>query len=247
MTSAPRPVYSGLVALLAPRKAPAPDERKLVLFGIGSVIYGVAIESVREVVNPQPVITLPHAPPSVVGVTHHRGEVVPVVDLRHRFGLTDAAPDPRRVKWIMLDAAVAPGAPTAAPAPAPRPLAAIVDEVLTVFPTHEALRPAPSLGGGDDVRGILGVVTANAAALTRSGSPRREQLVFVLDLDRLRRLIEPVDRPGAATGPTPSRGATTGQPRESIPAPALGGSTSGALGSGPPHALPQGGGGGGFS
>lgn len=193
------------MALLAPRKAPEPDERKLVLFGIGSVVYGVAIENVREVVNPQPIITLPHAPPSVVGVTHHRGEVVPVVDLRHRFGLVGPAADDRRIKWIMLDAQSTTGVSAGA---GPRPLAAIVDEVLTVFPTREPLRPPPSLGGGDDVRGILGVVTASSLNVSRSGSPspgRREQLVFVLDLDRLRALVEPIP-----VSPSPSGGLATG-------------------------------------
>ncbi|MBK7399829.1 MAG: chemotaxis protein CheW [Myxococcales bacterium] len=186
------------MALLAPRKAPEPDERKLVLFGIGSVVYGVAIENVREVVNPQPIIALPHAPPSVVGVTHHRGEVVPVVDLRHRFGLVGPAADDRRIKWIMLDAQSTTGILAGA---GPRPLAAIVDEVLTVFPTREPLRPPPALGGGDDIRGILGVVTASSLTVSRSGSPspspgRREQLVFVLDLDRLRLLVEPIPASG---------------------------------------------------
>ncbi len=194
------------MALLAPRKAPEPDERKLVLFGIGSVVYGVAIENVREVVNPQPIITLPHAPPSVIGVTHHRGEVVPVVDLRHRFGLVGPAADDRRIKWIMLDAQSVTGTLAGA---GPRPLAAIVDEVLTVFPTREPLRPPPSLGGGDDIRGILGVVTASSLSVSRSGSPsaaRREQLVFVLDLDRLRLLVEPV----SPASPGPSGGLATG-------------------------------------
>ncbi len=162
------------MALLAPRKNVEPAERKLVLFGLGTVVYGVAIDSVREVVNPQPVIALPHAPASVVGVTHHRGEVVPVVDLRHRFGLPPL-PEPRRAKWIMLDVG----------SDGERLLAAIVDEVLVVFPTRDALRPAPALGGGEDVRGILGVVS-------RPLPQRREQLVFVLDLSRLRALVEPV-------------------------------------------------------
>ena len=162
------------MALLAPRKNVEPAERKLVLFGLGSVVYGVAIERVREVVNPQPVIALPHAPPSIVGVTHHRGEVVPVVDLRHRFGLPAAA-EHRRVKWIMLDVG----------SDGERPLAAIVDEVLVVFPTRDPLRPAPSLGGGEDVRGILGVVS-------RPLPQKREQLVFVLDLARLRALVDPL-------------------------------------------------------
>ena len=65
---------------------PSAPERQLVLFGVGNVVYGLPIEPVRAVVNPQPIIELPHAPSAVIGVADHRGEVVPVIDLRARFG-----------------------------------------------------------------------------------------------------------------------------------------------------------------
>lgn len=154
-------------------------ERQLVLFGVGNVVYGLPIEPVRAVVNPQPMIELPHAPAAVVGVADHRGEVVPVLDLRARFGLPPLE-DPeaqRRVKWIMVD--VAP------PGGGSRLVAAVVDHVLNVFQTREPLRPPPPLGGGEDSRGILGVVS-------RGGGRAEAGLVFVLDLERLRALTEPM-------------------------------------------------------
>lgn len=159
--------------------AAAVPERQLVLFGVGNVVYGLPIEPVRAVVNPQPMIELPHAPAAVVGVADHRGEVVPVLDLRARFGLPplEDVEAKRRVKWIMVD--------VAAPGGGSRLVAAVVDHVLNVFQTREALRPPPPLGGGEDSRGILGVVS-------RGGARAEAGLVFVLDLERLRALTEPM-------------------------------------------------------
>jgi len=162
-----------------------PPERQLVLFGVGSVVYGLPIERVREVVNPLDIIELPHAPPSVVGVTDHRGEVVPVIDLRTRFGLPPAedADARRRRKWIMVDI----GESTQS-----RPIAAVVDTVLNVHNSREPLRPAPPLGGGEDTRGILGVIGGRGRGEGGEGA-----LIFVLDLARLRALIDPLNLRGA--------------------------------------------------
>jgi purine-binding chemotaxis protein CheW len=170
---------------IEPRRqgAPATPERQLVLFGVGTVVYGLPIERVREVVNPLEIIPLPHAPPAVIGVTDHRGEVVPVLDLRTRFGLpkSDDPDAHRRRKWIMVDV----GDPAQ-----PRLVAAVVDAVHNVFMSREALRPAPPLGGGEDTRGILGVIG-------RGKDSADGVMIFVLDLARLRALIEPLNVRGA--------------------------------------------------
>lgn len=163
------------------------------LFSVGSVVYALPIEPVRAVVNPQEIIPLPHAPSSVIGVTDHRGDVVPVIDLRTRFGLPQQdGVDLRRTKWIMVDVG---------DASAPRPVAAVVDTVLNVHMTRDPLRPPPPLGGGEDRRGILGV-------LGRAGATGDAGLIFVLDLARLRALIEPVHP--ANTGPANAGPAKTG-------------------------------------
>jgi purine-binding chemotaxis protein CheW len=146
--------------------------KNLVGFLVGDVAYAVRIEAVREIVNPLEVVELPRAPKAVRGVAAFRGEVVPVIDLRIRFALP---PGPtRKNKWIIID--VTPKARTAAHEPAPpatagRFVALVVDAVTDVFGTGgEAIRPAPTLGTGDDVRGIEGVATYE------------QGLVFVLDV-----------------------------------------------------------------
>lgn len=80
---------------------PRDSERKLVEFAIGEVRYGADIMRVREIVNPRPIIPVPSAPGYVVGVADHRSTVVPVVDLRRRFGLEPA--DTGRAKWVIVD------------------------------------------------------------------------------------------------------------------------------------------------
>lgn len=142
----------------ASKQRPDP-EKSLVGFTVGSVTYAVPIGCVREIINPVEVTRLPHAPTVVVGVADHRGEVVPIIDLRIQFGVPQSE-DRRRVKWILIDV----GGMT---------VGLIVDRVTEVFGTGGAgLRPAPSLGGGEEERGIVGVTS------------HENSMVFILDLAR---------------------------------------------------------------
>jgi purine-binding chemotaxis protein CheW len=158
--------------------------KSLVGFIVGDVHYAVPIAKVKEIANALEIVALPHAPREIVGVADYRGEVVPVVDLRTRFGLT-VAEKTRKSKWIVVDVVG-------------RPAALVVDAVTDVFGTGGTeLRPTPLLGGGDDLRGISGVTNHGGA------------MVFVLDTGRLRDLTEPL----AAQGRIGSPARITGVPR----------------------------------
>lgn len=151
-------------------------KRAFVGFMLGDVHYAVPIERVREIVNPLPLTELPHAPPAIAGVADHRGEVIPVIDLRTRFGL-EPQPDQRRTKWVLVRVD-------------DRSVGLRVDRVTEVFgQAGEALRPAPSLGAGDDVRGLAGVIT-------HEGKMR-----FVLDLDRIESLTHHLEQTGLLQAP----------------------------------------------
>ena len=127
--------------------------KDLVGFLVGDVMYAVRIDVVREIVNPLGVVELPRAPKTVKGVADYRGEVVPVIDLRERFGLP-AVPTSRKTKWIVLDVGAAIGARRRASPPSisgGRYAALVVDAVTEVFGLGGGeLRPAPPLGAGDD-------------------------------------------------------------------------------------------------
>jgi len=74
-------------------------ERQLVVFDLAGESYGVEINAVREIIRMQEVTNVPDSPAYVEGVMNLRGSVIPVVDLRRRFGLavTDATADSRVV------------------------------------------------------------------------------------------------------------------------------------------------------
>lgn len=79
--------------------APSPDgaggePRQFISFKVGSEEYAIDILSVREIKGWTPTTTLPNQPDFVLGVMNLRGAIVPVFDLRCRFGLglTQATP-----------------------------------------------------------------------------------------------------------------------------------------------------------
>ena len=66
-------------------------ETHLVVFTLANEQYGVGISVISEIIKLQPITYVPRAPAFVEGVTNLRGKVLPVLDLRKRFGLTVAA------------------------------------------------------------------------------------------------------------------------------------------------------------
>jgi purine-binding chemotaxis protein CheW len=65
-------------------------ERQLVVFELGEENFGVDISSVESIIKMQELTKVPHSPTFVEGVTNLRGIVLPVLDLRKRFGLPKA-------------------------------------------------------------------------------------------------------------------------------------------------------------
>jgi chemotaxis signal transduction protein/ABC-type nitrate/sulfonate/bicarbonate transport system substrate-binding protein len=64
-------------------------EGKYLFFTLNGQEYGIGISSVREVIRIMPVRSVPQAPPFVKGVINLRGKVIPLLDLRAKFGYTD--------------------------------------------------------------------------------------------------------------------------------------------------------------
>ena len=60
---------------------------KYLTFCLASEDYGIPILKVREIIGMMPITTVPRMPAFVKGVINLRGKVVPVVDLRLKFGL----------------------------------------------------------------------------------------------------------------------------------------------------------------
>lgn len=150
-------------------KARRPTEGKdLVAFEVGDILYAVDLGRVREIIRPMRTMSLPHLPPSVVGVVDHRGDVAPVIDLRLRFALDDAT-RPTAQRWVIVKKGE-------------RLTGLVVDTVTEVFggdaPEHREL---PEIGAGEVARGIASVCS------------HRGRLVFVLDVDTLVAAGEQID------------------------------------------------------
>ncbi len=67
-------------------------ENQLVVFMLAKEHYGVRIAAVESIIKLQPITAVPCSPAFVEGVTNLRGRVLPVIDLRKRFGLRAEEP-----------------------------------------------------------------------------------------------------------------------------------------------------------
>jgi purine-binding chemotaxis protein CheW len=123
------------------------EEFKMLTFSLDNVFYGVNVDQVREVKNFEGATPVPCAPPYVKGVTNLRGEVVPVIDLRKRIGLSDRKENEPSIMVVVQDK---------------HPIGVIVDsvtEVLTLQKKDIETGPESLLTGSLD--GVVGIAKHN--------------------------------------------------------------------------------------
>lgn len=138
----------------------AVESTRLVTFRLGEHLFAAEIQAVQRVLRYEVPRPLPDMPDWMEGVVDYQGTMVPVIDMRRRFGLAAAAPGPQARLMVCN---------------APAGLAAmLVDAVLDVKP----VQPADLLDPPQLFRGLAGEYLR---ALTR----RQGQLVVVLDVESL--------------------------------------------------------------
>jgi purine-binding chemotaxis protein CheW len=137
-----------------------PDRAQIVTFRLGDELFAADIFAVERVLRYQAPTPIPNVPDWIAGVLDYRGRVVPVLDLRRRFGMP-----PREVLGdTRILVFVASG----------QWIAAIVDAVLEVAAVDPSkLAPPPPL-----FRGLAGEYLRG---LVRHGS----RLIVYLDVGRL--------------------------------------------------------------
>lgn len=81
--------------------AVAHDEQ-IVGLELAGEIYGVEIGRIQEIIRMQPITAVPNGPAFIEGLTNLRGRVIPVMDLRRRFGLASPEPD-RRTRIVVAE------------------------------------------------------------------------------------------------------------------------------------------------
>jgi purine-binding chemotaxis protein CheW len=76
------------------KEAMAANDLEILIFEVGGQRYGLPCADVQELVRAVAIVPLPKAPDIVEGIINLRGRVVPVLDIRARFGLPPKALEP---------------------------------------------------------------------------------------------------------------------------------------------------------
>lgn len=135
-------------------------EEQLVTFSLGSEEFGVDIMRVQEIIRFPPITRVPKAPTYVEGVINLRGNVIPIISLRKRFGMERAEEtDLSRIIVLQVQTKV---------------FGIHVDAVTEVLRLDsEAIEPPPPITLGIDSQFIRGVGKIG------------ERLLILLELDQI--------------------------------------------------------------
>jgi purine-binding chemotaxis protein CheW len=144
------------------------QEVQLACFRLGSELYALDIMKIREIIKPQKLNIVPKAPAFIEGVINLRGAVIPVVDMRRRFGLQPGEESGKnRVIICSLSGKI---------------IGLLVDEVTEVRNfTREEVKPPPQFLQGRGTEYFMGVCRV------------RGQLVIILDLEKILSSEEKID------------------------------------------------------
>ena len=148
-------------AVMDPSQKKQDDELlQLVTFSIGEEEFGVNILKVQEIIRTMEIAKVPRAPEFVEGVINLRGKVIPIIDLRRRFGLAPKAHDKNtRIIVIEINNII---------------VGFVVDAVSEVLRIPAStVEPPPPVVAGVDSDYISGV------------GKLQDRLLIMLDLDKL--------------------------------------------------------------
>lgn len=136
------------------------DLLQLVTFHIGDEEFGVEILKVQEIIRMMGITRVPKAPDFVEGVINLRGKVIPIIDLRKRFGMSAQEHDKHtRIIVIEINKVI---------------VGFVVDSVSEVLRIPSStVEPPPAIISGIESEYISGV------------GKLADRLLILLDLDRL--------------------------------------------------------------
>lgn len=137
---------------------------KYLTIGLANEAYGIAVLKVREIIRMLKITTVPQLPPYVKGVINLRGRVIPIVDLRVKFGLEAAFTERTCIVVVQVRPANS----------QPVQMGLIVDcveEVVTL--TDQEIEPTPEFGCRIDTSYLLGLAKVKG------------QIKTLLDIDKV--------------------------------------------------------------
>ncbi len=145
-------------------------ENQLVVFDLANEYYGVEIGAVESIIKLQSITAVPHAPGFVEGITNLRGTVLPVIDLRKRFGLpAEETTKETRIVVVEVDGTQ---------------VGMMVDAVTEVLRVdEEAIEPPSPIVVTVDSAFITGIAKLDGG----NGDAGRDsgRLIILLDLDKV--------------------------------------------------------------
>jgi purine-binding chemotaxis protein CheW len=145
-------------------QARVPEGGKFLTFLMANEKYGLEILKVREIMGMMDVTSIPTTPAFIRGVINLRGKVIPVVDLRLKFGI-EAKEDTQRTCIIVVHLTHTAQEMT---------MGIIVDEVSDVLDIdRNQIEPPPSFGANIKTDFILGMGKVDQKVMT------------MLDIDRV--------------------------------------------------------------
>ena len=119
--------------------------RQFITCTLGDAEYGIDIMAVREIKGWAETTSIPHAPSWIRGVINLRGIIVPILDLRDRFGQGTTAPTPMHVVVIIQTGARTAGL-----------LVDAVSDIIAISPGD--IRPVPEVGSDAPESLLAGLV-----------------------------------------------------------------------------------------
>ncbi len=135
------------------------QELRLTIFNIGEEEYALDIMKVVEILRPQKVTRLPNTPDFIEGVINIRGTVVPIIDLRKRFGIKIQSHENERVLLTRVRGEI---------------VGLLVDGVKEVYSLSKGdVAPPPAMVKGIKTEYLEGVGKAE------------ERLIIILNLDKI--------------------------------------------------------------
>ena len=156
------------------------DTRQYLTFKLGEEVFALEVANVREILEFIPITKVPRTPDFMTGVINLRGSVVPVTDMRLKFGMSETE---KTVNTCIIVVEVNIDGEKAL-------LGALVDSVQEVFELEaEAIEPPPRLGLGMKTEFIEGM------------GKRDNQFVIILDIDKVFSMEELDIAQGMSTQP----------------------------------------------
>jgi purine-binding chemotaxis protein CheW len=149
------------------------DVRQFISFRVGEEEFAIDIMAVREIKGWTETTTLPNQPEYLLGILNLRGTIVPIFDLRCRFGmgLTTAS----RMHVVIIVSVL------------DRTIGLLVDAVSDILTVQSvAIRPIPDMDRAGAAQFLSGIITIN------------DSMVVLLSLDKLFRRADLQTGPSAS-------------------------------------------------